>query len=1084
MLNMGDISVNQITSSIVTTCGKLLNAGCINNKIQDYFKELQCKIKEIVSCEDNLYILSNTNVLYSYNFKTCCVNYIASDVQTIKGGTNHILFMNSVNQVFGMGDNSQYQLIPQGKCYYNQPIQIDPQDYVLYTSDCNNFYGILNSILLTDCNTCGNTCQPFTAVLSDVSTNITITGVTFSSGNCVVAEVSIPATITIPVLLTIQYSGCCSLNPTSAENINFQILTAFLVPDTYINAINGTYDLTIGSSLDVLSLISTSPITFPITACDSSYPLVFNLSNLSTVIFQQFGTAITVRIGFSITTLSSLGYSLESNVNTAITTTQLTPTIQPYQLILPCCDVTSPPCQIISTTFTAMSDISVTTLLYKGLPATVILPVTITGLIRGQCCSSGNGSVGYHISTIDVLPGTYNNVGVYNGGNFSVTVTNDLNLIPYILPQNLTISFTSCNIIPTAFPNMMVYLQCATFANSGNGVSISSTIITPTTNTLTITSPTGPNVPLGTFYVNPTIPCCSPAPAPPCTPSILTLSPLTTSVYNIGIGGLVYNGNQSASLFLPITISGTYLLSCCVNSDGYLFGKIIYNITSIVIPAGTYPTGGRFTAGGTFSVNVASDVNFSGTISNSPITRSIILDNLRCNELLNPTFVANLNIGLISSTVNSPLQLTINGTQYGLITSTDGNTLYSPTSPPSIPTDIAFAFLTTPLINCCTTSIVRTQQVVIQTPVKKCTTCKTVSAPLPITSWTNIYAGFTTSVLQDANNKLWVLGSLYKVRATKLNCPPSKVVTVLIGSTSTITIYNKKSVAKTMMSITSTSTITYDCKGYCINGIRIGLDQMIVINTGITSTCSNLNVFLDITECQRKMIFSYETLTSNVNFMLSCCSSFQSVLNYGCIDRKQVPINPPCDPYIINTYVQAGDIVNVIPVNLTNFVQAITPDIATVFNIGTPIIDVGVGCNNLTVITDTTIAIGNNDCGQLGVGDNITETCWRTLDINCFIRVFCSSTATFYISKDGCVYGCGNYERLIEVCGCDEKLVNSLFPAKIKAICNDWKICKIAVSDNHIVLMGTDIYGLGSNKVGQLGFNSCYDVFKFVKLKY
>jgi len=42
----------------------------------------------------------------------------------MKAGNAHLVFLTKGLKVFGYGDNSKYQLVPQGECYYNYPVQL------------------------------------------------------------------------------------------------------------------------------------------------------------------------------------------------------------------------------------------------------------------------------------------------------------------------------------------------------------------------------------------------------------------------------------------------------------------------------------------------------------------------------------------------------------------------------------------------------------------------------------------------------------------------------------------------------------------------------------------------------------------------------------------------------------------------------------------------------------------------------------------------------------------------------------------------------------------------------------------------
>jgi len=179
----------------------------------------------------------------------------------------------------------------------------------------------------------------------------------------------------------------------------------------------------------------------------------------------------------------------------------------------------------------------------------------------------------------------------------------------------------------------------------------------------------------------------------------------------------------------------------------------------------------------------------------------------------------------------------------------------------------------------------------------------------------------------------------------------------------------------------------------------------------------------------------------------------------------------PFDTKITNTYLKGGDHVKFVTSNPKNIRQAVTADVPTVFRLNRRVIDVAVGYNNLTVLVgglacpNEIFAIGNNCHGELGLGNNESIVCWRQLNrcqFDCQVnRVFAGQFVTFYITQSNQVYGAGQWKCF----------VNSTVPTLIKSICQSWKIKQMAITQTHIILLGSDgcIFGLGDNSVGELG---------------
>lgn len=1132
---MCDISVNNFSSTIVSKDGKVFNAGFINNQIQDYFKPLSFKepIKETASTRDYLYVLTIGGTVFAYNWKTKEIRQILTNVKKIAGGKNHLLMLTNTNTVFGVGDNSYYQLVPQGFDYYEDPIEIlanSPSFVTHNTMSCDNFQGTLTSDLLTNCTSCDNTCIPFTGTYTTTFDLIinpgTDASITYS--NCLGSFHIAIDQIIVPVTIVLSYSGCCSLDFSPASNIVFTLTSATIEAGTYIDAVHGTtvgdnFDLTVSNNLDITSLATLTNGTSAITSCDQTFTpsITFNGTGAT---FTQNGNSVTLTVAANSTNLSVFQYSLNIGTNPSIPTQTDPLSIPESALALPCCSSgLQSSCQPINTTFSTLTTVPITNVTYSGLPAVIILPVVVSGLVIGECCGNGTGSISFKVTSMTINAGTYPNAGIFVS-NFTVNVTGTLSLASLLQYPTVTFPNVSCDTEGRfSIPTPQVLFQCATFADSGSGITITaggtSITITPTSPpfVIQVTSTTGNPVNLSDYGVNPTYfsPCCTP-PVPLCTTPTYSTSTFTSVAKSINIGGDGVNNTLSydgipAYLYLPVIASGNVTVYCCINSAGVLNGYITFNVTSLTIPAGTYPsatypTNGIKVGSNLYPVTLSQDIVLSTALI-TPIYYSQVLAYNTC-AIYNPNLITldvHLNSSLVTSNVNtSPLVISVTGVPYGTITPTTG-TLVSTVSPPGILTEFFVAVRLINYITCCglSGSGSRKAQPVnkISQPNAKIGTARieTIQPTQPVLPfWVDIAAGFNISILVDNLGNMWEFGSLYQLRARiqdKLPRTKSRRITILMNEIipATITIYNKRSIystAKTLVTIPPPFDISYDCINYSFNNVKVPIDNIVVITTGATN-CVNLNIFVDPEECYRTISFvtSIQYQCINVSFMTACCTSFTGFINYGpilsnrTITQLENVLSTTCESYIVNTYVDSGDVIQLLPENLTSFIQAITPDFPTVFEIFKPIRYIGVGYNNLSVITDREIfALGENRCGQLGLGDKTTLTCWRILTRN-FEKVYSGLTSTFYLSREGKVYGTGHYKQPIGKCGCYDELLNSCVPVCIPGICGC--IREIALGNEHILLLSDcNVYGFGKNEVGQLGFNKCRDATEFISLNY
>lgn len=159
------ICVNETTTVVNTNGGNVFQAGLIKNKIQEYFKEVISnenivgRVIDVECSETCIYFLNDAGSVFCYEFnahKSCdpVVKEIYSPFACkgdkaikIASGRDHVLILTEHNHVFGSGDNSQYQLVPQGQCRYDIAVEIIVTDTLIHdNTDCHKFVGHLNQL--------------------------------------------------------------------------------------------------------------------------------------------------------------------------------------------------------------------------------------------------------------------------------------------------------------------------------------------------------------------------------------------------------------------------------------------------------------------------------------------------------------------------------------------------------------------------------------------------------------------------------------------------------------------------------------------------------------------------------------------------------------------------------------------------------------------------------------------------------------------------------------------------------------------------------------------------------------------------
>lgn len=209
-------SVNATTTSVVTSGGNVFQAGLIANRIQHSFQEIvantdiQGRIIDSVSTDTQVYFLNSDGFVFQYDYNAGTCSPVVREVYSpaacdsdkaikIKAGRAHVLILTERHKVFGVGNNEQYQLVPQGQCKYDVATEILVTDTISHDNNCcDKFVGWLNElnepVIPAPPDTC---CEKVSCVKADLIDHklgsLTISNVTLNhKDDCFVGTLSIP----------------------------------------------------------------------------------------------------------------------------------------------------------------------------------------------------------------------------------------------------------------------------------------------------------------------------------------------------------------------------------------------------------------------------------------------------------------------------------------------------------------------------------------------------------------------------------------------------------------------------------------------------------------------------------------------------------------------------------------------------------------------------------------------------------------------------------------------------------------------------------------------------------------------------
>ena len=160
------VTVNDKTTTVVTNGGSVYQTGFYNGRAHNSFSEiitnenLVGRVLDAQATEDSIYLLNAAGSVFQYNFiLDDCSGPILREVYSpaacgqgdnaikITAGRAHLLILTKSGKVWGVGDNSQYQLVPQGQCRYDTATEIIITDTNLHDNNCcSTFVGTYNEL--------------------------------------------------------------------------------------------------------------------------------------------------------------------------------------------------------------------------------------------------------------------------------------------------------------------------------------------------------------------------------------------------------------------------------------------------------------------------------------------------------------------------------------------------------------------------------------------------------------------------------------------------------------------------------------------------------------------------------------------------------------------------------------------------------------------------------------------------------------------------------------------------------------------------------------------------------------------------
>jgi len=101
---------------------------------RECFRDILCynsKVGKVIQVQmscDKIWMLNQAGSVFFYDLQNCIVRVysqmIGGRAIKIAAGRDHLLILTNCNRIYGIGDNSQYQLVPQGNLVYHCPVEL------------------------------------------------------------------------------------------------------------------------------------------------------------------------------------------------------------------------------------------------------------------------------------------------------------------------------------------------------------------------------------------------------------------------------------------------------------------------------------------------------------------------------------------------------------------------------------------------------------------------------------------------------------------------------------------------------------------------------------------------------------------------------------------------------------------------------------------------------------------------------------------------------------------------------------------------------------------------------------------------
>ena len=216
------ISANSTSTTVVTNGGNMYQTGLLGEKVQFSFQEVISsdnfvgQIVDVESVESGQYILNDNGAVFYYenreNGPSIAEVYSpqacgeGDKAVKIVAGRDHCLIQTKSGKVWGVGNNSEYQLVPQGKRRYKTATEVLITDTNLHDNECcGTFSGVFNELVcpvIPQCET--NKCHDITCI-KDTKCDVHLGY--YNIDKMLVSPPSQSGILSVPIYGDVSYTG-------------------------------------------------------------------------------------------------------------------------------------------------------------------------------------------------------------------------------------------------------------------------------------------------------------------------------------------------------------------------------------------------------------------------------------------------------------------------------------------------------------------------------------------------------------------------------------------------------------------------------------------------------------------------------------------------------------------------------------------------------------------------------------------------------------------------------------------------------------------------------------------------------------